>query len=137
MLTLITLFVLALVSFLALFLIDKYGDSDGFWGFFTGFISVCSILAFIGFLCAFINLDNRINAKIEQYKVITETVESYNGQDYGNMGALVESVVDMNETIATHKAQSESKWVGLWYSKEIGQLEPIRFDRKTNTDLLE
>jgi hypothetical protein len=57
-------------------------------------------------------------------------VESYDGQDYGNMSSLVEAVVDMNETIATNKAQYDSKWVGLWYSEKIANLEPITFGKK-------
>ena len=87
-------------------------------------------VALVCFLCALINIDKRFDAIAYKYEIIVQMVDSYDGQDYGNMGSLVEAVVGMNNAIATHKAHHDSKWMGLWYSEKIANLEPITFDKK-------
>ena len=129
MYTIILLSILTVVGLLAGWLIDKYTYADG-WSFTSYLIGGLSGVALVGFLCAFINIDRRFDATIYSYETTIEMVDSYAGQDYGNMGSLVEQVVKINNTIATHKAHHDSKWVGLWYSERIANLEPIRFDRK-------
>ena len=128
MYTIILLSVLTIVGLLAGWLIDKYTYADG-WSFASYLVGIISGLALASFLCALINIDKRFDAKIYQYETIVQMVDSYDGQDYGNMGSLVEAVVDANEAIAIHKAHHDSKWTGLWYSERIANLEPIRFDR--------
>ena len=128
MYTIILLSILTIVGLLAGWLIDRYTYADG-WSCASYFTGVISGLVLVGFLCALINIDRRIDATVYKYETIVQMVDSYDGQDYGNMGSLVESVVDMNETIAYHKANHDSTWMGLWYSERIANLEPIRFDR--------
>lgn len=128
MYTIILLSILTIVGLLAGWLIDKYTYADG-WSFATYLIGGISGVTLVCFLCVLINIDRRIDATIYKYETIVQMVDSYDGQDYGNMGSLVESVVDMNETIAYHKANHDSKWMGLWYSERIANLEPIRFDK--------
>ena len=128
MYTIILLSILTIVGLLAGWLIDRYTYADG-WSFASYLTGALSGIALVGFLCALINIDRRIDATVYKYETIVQMVDSYDGQDYGNMGSLVESVVDMNETIAYHKANHDSKWMGLWYSERIANLEPIRFDR--------
>lgn len=133
MLTLILLAAIAIVGFVVAFLADKYGSYDMEW--LTVFMCIIGgtatcILLISGALL--LNIERRFDNRIEEYNVITEMVDSYNGQDYGNMTPLVESVVDMNMTIARHKAYYNTKWYGLWYSEKIANLEPIRFDKKTD-----
>lgn len=130
MLTLILLAAIAIVGFVVGFLVDKYGSytMEGLVVLMCiiGGTATC-VLLITGALL--INIEQRFDNRIEEYNVITEMVDSYNGQDYGNMTPLVESVVSMNMTIARHKAYYNSKWHGLWYSEKIANLEPIRFDK--------
>ena len=129
MYTIFSLSILTIVGILLGWLIDKYTFADG-WSFTSYAVGVISALTLVGFLCVLINIDRRIDATIYKYETIVQMVDSYDGQDYGNMGSLVEAVVGMNNTIATHKAHYDSKWTGLWHSERIANLEPIRFDKK-------
>ena len=129
MYTIILLSILTIVGLLAGWLIDRYTYADG-WSCASYFTGVISGLVLVGFLCALINIDRRIDATVYKYETIVQMVDSYDGQDYGNMSSLVEAVVEMNSTIATNKAQYDSKWMSLWYSEKIANLEPITFDKK-------
>ena len=128
MLTLITLFIVALVGFVAGALFDKHTYEDG-WAFLSYAIGVICALAFIICSLTLINKDRRFEATLAQYDVITVMAESYVGQDYGNMTSLTEEIVRMNTRIANHKAFYTSPWTGIWYSKKIANLEPIRFEK--------
>lgn len=136
MYTIILLSVLAVVGILLGWLLDRFTYADG-WSVASYLIGVISALTLAGFLCALINIDRRIQNTVYKYEYISRMVESYDGQDYGNMGSLVESVVDMNSTIATNKAQYDSKWMGLWYSERIANLEPITFNSNKSIPALE
>lgn len=129
MYTIILLSILTIVGLLAGWLIGKYTYADG-WSFTSYIIGVLSGVALVCFLCALINIDKRFDAIAYKYEIIVQMVDSYDGHDYGNMGSLVEAVVGMNNAIATHKAHHDSKWMGLWYSEKIANLEPITFDKK-------
>lgn len=136
MLTIILFSVLTVVGIIAGWLIDKYTCADG-WSFFSFCTGVLSAVALIVVLCLLINIDRRFDAAVYRYETTVETVNSYAGQDYGNMGALVEQVVRVNNDIAEHKANHVSKWVGLWYSERIANLEPIKFGGGKNKPALE
>lgn len=136
MLTIILFSILAVVGFVAGWLIDKYTYADG-WAFFSFSVGVLSTMALVVVLCLLINIDRRFDASVYKYETTVEMVNSYTGQDYGNMGALVEQVVRVNNNIANHKAHHNSKWVGLWYSERIAKLEPIKFGGGKNRPALE
>lgn len=136
MLTIILLSILAVVGLVASKLINKYTYADD-WAFISFMTGVISTIALIIVLCLFINIDRRFDATIYRYETTVEMVNSYTGQDYGNMGSLVEQVVRMNNTIAEHKAHYNSKWVGLWHSERIANLEPIKFGGGKNKPALE
>ena len=127
--TIITLSILTVVGFLAGWLLNKYSYyADGL--VFTSYvIGIISAIALICFLCSLINIDKRIDAFCYKYDAIVLMVDTYDGKDYGNMNSLVSEVVEMNETIAEHKAHYDSKWTGLWHSERIANLEPISFNR--------
>lgn len=129
MYTIILLSILTIILFVVGWLIGKYTYEDGL-AFCAYLLGVCTLIGLVVSLCLFINLDKRFDATIYSYETTVEMIDSYAGQDYGNMGSLVEQVVKINNTIATHKAHHDSKWVGLWYSERIANLEPIRFDKK-------
>lgn len=128
MLTLITLFVVALFSFLLGALIEKHTYDDGL---VLPLYAIGTIVAAAFIICCIglINKDRRFDEIQERYQVISLMVESYDGQDYGNMATLIDEVVYMNKCIASHKAFYTSPWTGIWYSEKIANLEPIRFNK--------
>ena len=136
MLTIILLSVLTVVGLVAGWLINKYTYADG-WSFIFYFTGGLSAIALIFILCSLINIDRRFDAAVYRYETTVEMVNSYTGQDYGNMGSLVEQVVHVNNKIAEHKAHYNSKWTGLWHSERIANLEPIKFGGGKNKPALE
>lgn len=62
-----------------------------------------------------------------EYQVTKMLVDSYKGEEYGNVNALTEKIIYVNDKIASHKAGSKNFWVNIWYSEEVGNLEPITF----------
>ena len=136
MLTIILLSILTVVGLVAGWLIDKYTYAD-IWSAISYFTAGLSAISLIVALCLLINIDRRFDASVYRYETTVEMVNSYTGQDYGNMGSLVEQVVYMNNKIAEHKAHYNSKWTGLWYSERIANLEPIKFGGGKNKPALE
>jgi hypothetical protein len=112
---------------------DKRGRyREGRDGFGIGFlcIAICSTCALIIACGDFINLKARFQRTLYDYENTVRMVESYDGQDYGNMQPLVEAVVDINKEIARQKANVNSPWRNLWMSEEIANLKPITFPAK-------
>lgn len=91
---------------------------------------VCSCFALACMGLSLVNRQASFNTTISDYENTAALVETYQGTDYGNMNALTEKIIDINETIASHKAHSKSKWSSVWYCEEIGNLEPIVYGRK-------
>ena len=135
MYTIILLSILTIVGFVCGWLIDKYTYADG-WACVSYTTGAISVTALIVALCLLINIDKRFDATIYRYETTVRMIDSYAGQDYGNMGSLVEQVVGINNVIAAHKAHHTSKWVGLWHSGRIAGLEPITFDKKARETLV-
>ena len=136
MLTIISLFILAVVGIVAGCLIDSKTFYSA-WAIISYLIGGVSAITLIIALSLLIGINRRFDAMVYQYETTVEMVNSYTGQDYGNMGALVEQVVNINNGIASHKARYNSVWVGLWYSERIGNLEPIKFGGGKNKPALE
>ena len=129
MLTFILLLLVTIIGIVGGYLLDKYTWQDGLSVAFMG-TGVIVLLGTIITALSLININTRFEATLNEYEMITQMVESYEGQDYGNMSNLTKEVVEMNLKIAQHKAHYKSNWTGLWYSEEIANLEPINFDRK-------
>ena len=136
MLTIISLFILAVVGIVVGCLIDSKTFYSA-WAIISYLIGGISAIALVIALSLLIGINRRYDAMVYQYETTVEMVNSYTGQDYGNMGELVGQVVRINNGIANHKARYNSVWVGLWYSERIGNLEPIRFGRRENKPMLE
>ena len=132
MLTFVLLGVITVVSFVVSYLVDRFADSYTYdWVAYTFLsIGICTLIGLVITACTLININTRFEATQNEYENIVLVMESYDGQDYGNMVALTERVVDMNSEIAQHKAHYKSKWTGLWYSEDIANLEPITFGKK-------
>ena len=129
MLLFIVLTLFAVVGIIAAILLSKYTYADG-WACFCALFGGTSIIALLICFLTLINLDRRFAATINEYYVITAMVESYDGQDYGNMQSLTEAVVKINSIIAEHKAYYGNVWTGIWYSADIATLEPITFRKQ-------
>ena len=136
MLTIISLFILAVVGIVVGCLIDSKTFYSA-WAIISYLIGGVSAIALVIALSLLIGINRRYDAMVYQYETTVEMVNSYTGQDYGNMGALVEQVVNINNGIASHKARYNSPWVGLWYSERLGNLEPIKFSGGKNKPALE
>lgn len=136
MLLIILLSILAVVGITVGCLIDSRTFNDG-WASFLYIIGIISSITLIGALILLIGINRKFDAMVYQYETTVEMVNSYTGQDYGNMGELVGQVVRINNGIANHKARYNSLWVGLWYSERIGNLEPIKFSKRENKPMLE
>ena len=136
MLLIILLSILAVVGITVGCLIDSKTFLNG-WATVSYFIGGVSAIALVIALCFLIGINRRFDAMVYQYETTVEMVNSYTGQDYGNMGELVGQVVRINNGIASHKARYNSVWVGLWYSERIGNLEPIKFGGGKNKPALE
>lgn len=89
-----------------------------------------ALLVFVGCFIAWITNYYVFKTYTHEYEVTKTMVESYKGQDYGNMTALTESVVRINNKIAEHKALSNSILLKGFYSKEVGDLKPITFNMR-------
>ena len=126
--------IVAVCAILAI-VINVVDRCDDFFGIKALFASIAVLVFLGGFITGFtlINIDTRFEAIQNEYEVINQMIDSYDGQDYGNMTALTEAVVSMNDKIAQHKAHYKSKWTGLWYSEDIANLQPIVFSKKVPT----
>lgn len=91
------------------------------------FISCVCFFALIVMGGSLINKEARFDAFVRDYESTKALVENYRGTDYGNMQALTEKVIVVNEYIARHKAFLGNKLSGVWYSEKIASLDPITF----------
>ena len=93
-------------------------------------LGAVAFLAFFGLCIGWIASQYNFKTYIHEYEVTKAMIESYKGQDYGNMNDLTKAVVYINDKIATHKALSNSILLKGFYSKEVGDLKPITFNMK-------
>lgn len=127
MLTIVLLLVLGIVLFIIGHLLyDRYDFDDldivcfviGVFMFTAGVISSLSL----------INRQTRFNYVIERYNNLKAITECYDSDSKDKIEAftLREDILRMNNLISAHKVKSQSPWVNVWYSEEIGNLEPIK-----------
>ncbi len=102
------------------FYVDIFGEC-------FAFIAFLCFLALILMGCSLINKEARFDSFVRDYEATKALVENYRGTDYGNMQALTEKVITMNERISEHKAFVDNKLSGVWYSEKIASLDPITF----------
>lgn len=132
MFTLILLGIVTVIGTIGAIVVEnsrRHYDLECLSGMFLG-NAICAFIALCISAGLLININTRFEAIQNEHEVICEMINSYDGQDYGNMSALTASVVKMNAKIAQHKAHYKSKWTGLWYSEDIANLEPITFSKK-------
>lgn len=119
------LFFVGLIISIIIFKCDLY-DFE-FIGYAAATIAIGAFLIGVISGTTLINIDRKFDGFINRYEAAKEIVDSYTPNDYGNQAALLEEVLSINHTIATHKAFAGNSWNGRWYSEDIANLEPIKF----------
>ena len=82
--TFIVLSIIAVVFLVAGILVNRYTYEDG-WVFLLVCIGGLAVCGLVGAGVSLINKNTRFIAIQNEYQVITEMVESYDGQDFGNI----------------------------------------------------
>lgn len=118
---------LMLLSGLLLYIGDKKYDND-LKGTACAFIMIFG-LVLIGLTCSILTKPAAFNAYKNEYKATKALLDSYKGTEYGNMGGLTDKIIDINNRIAAHKAYHDNFWLNCWYSEDIGNLEPLIFNK--------
>jgi hypothetical protein len=77
-----------------------------------------------------INEENEFAYNKEQYYNLQKQVETLSKDDIVTGENLRNQVLEMNNMISKHKIYSKSSWVGVFYSEEIGSLEPLEWGIK-------
>ena len=123
----ILLFALAAICFIAALLIDHCSYAYEYDGLsvFMKFTGVCAITVLLFMFITLVDKKHDFEVVKIDYENTKMLVENYREGDYGNMNQLTSKVIKINETIARHKAYHTSNWTGIWYSEEIGALEPL------------
>jgi hypothetical protein len=99
-------------------------------------VAVLYVLVLVGSIVGDINnykTEDDINRTIELYgslKAQVEIVNNSNDKIIRNaiIPDLIERVDSINKTIKKNKNNYDSWWVGMFYSEEIGKLEPLRIE---------
>lgn len=95
----------------------------------VGFFAIAIIIGIVALVASasLININRRFDAFEYRYENTKALLESYPRQEYGNMTFLTTEIIEINNEISEHKAYAHSKLCGVWYSKKIGNLEPLTF----------
>lgn len=117
--------ILLLLSIIGIIISDKV-DFDAL-NFSSWCILAMSAIALITLLLTLTTVSSDFKSYKIEYQTTKMLVDSYKGEEYGNVNALTEKIIYINDKIAEHKAYSKNFWVNIWYSEEVGNLEPITF----------
>ena len=63
----------------------------------------------------------------EKYYNLKEQVEHIETDDVVTAENLRNQVLEMNNTISKHKSYKDNIWIGMWYSEDIANLEPLKW----------
>lgn len=123
--------VILISSIIAIILIRK---SDSYWS--DAFEPAAWIGATVGGIAVviisivLINEENEFAYNKEQYYNLQKQVETLSKDNIVTGENLRNQVLEMNNMISKHKIYSKSSWVGVFYSEEIGNLEPLEWGIK-------
>ncbi len=128
MLLLIILIVLALAGCIGGHFYEKAHEYDmSPLGFLISCTGVSAALAVIVIGIAFSCSDKDDEKFIADYESTVELVQQYPiGQGQGEFAPVLEKAVKINEKITDNKVHSQSKWIGVFYSKKIAKLDYIK-----------
>lgn len=122
LLTAIIFIIFIVLSYLS----EKY-DWDGLQCFSWVVIVFSGVILIIELLCL-IDLDRSFQKRIDEYNSIKQTIEYSRDNDLSEFERiqLIDKIFKINEEIASHKNYHDSFWTGLYYSKELGELDYIK-----------
>lgn len=115
--------VLFLIGVLFIIFNDCYDDGY-FWGWT---LAVAGGIALAIMIPTALQLPDNEKAFINDYNATKVLIESYEGNEYGNMVGLTEKIIRINSDIARNKAYCNSPWRGVWNSEKVGSLEPLTY----------
>ena len=96
---------------------------------------ISSIASSVGFVIALLflpTLQSEFDNTKEQYYNLKAQVEYVESDIVLNDANLRNQVLEMNNKISTHKVYSRNWWVGVYYSKEIGNLPKLQWKNEFN-----
>lgn len=125
----IILEIVLFVAFLLLIILVKDKTLMGIFG-------MCAVIVLVESIVGDINsykTEDDINRTIELYgslKAQVEIVNNSNDKTIRNaiIPDLMKRVDSINNTIKKNKNNYDSWWIGMFYSEEIGKLEPLRIE---------
>ena len=74
-----------------------------------------------------IDLKSNFAYQEDQYNNLKMQVEMCGRDDIVTDANLRNQVLDMNNDIAKHRQYSKNVWIGMYYSKHLGTLEPLQW----------
>lgn len=124
--------ILEIVLFIAFLLLIIFVKDETIKGLF----GICAVIVIIGSLVGDISnykSEDDINRTIKTYKSLKTQVEIVNNSnDRTIRNAIIPDLIGrvdiINKTIENNKNNYDSWWVGMFYSEEIGKLEPLRIE---------
>lgn len=117
------------IAFLLLLIFVKDEALKGIFGIFAVIVLAVSIIVDINSY----RTEDDINRTIETYKSLKAQVEIVNNSnDKTIRNAIIPDLIgrvdSINKTIKKNKDNYDSKWVSIFYSEEIGKLEPLKIE---------
>lgn len=101
--------------------------------FTLGLLSIASIVTFSLLLVTAALVPIQVQGFKSYYQAVSVTIDQARANEdvskYERV-AMIEKIIAINKTIEAHKTFHDSIWVGVWYRKEIADLDYILFTRK-------
>lgn len=125
----IVLEIILFIAFLLLLIFAKDETIEGVSGIFAIVVLTVSIIVDFNSY----KTEDDINRTIETYKSLKAQVEIVNNSNDKTIRNaiipdLIERVDNINKTIKENKDNYDSWWVSMFYSEEIGKLEPLKIE---------
>ena len=127
-----------LLASIILFVVGVVSDSDydsENWLVVSAIFFIAGGVPFFIMLISLAGIKSDFAKFKTDYAFTKALIEDYEaGDDYGNTFSLTDKVLEINETIAKHRAQWDNGWYSAWRDREIGDLEPLTLPRKRAKD---
>lgn len=115
-----------MVLFIALCFIIDIDDNFGVHTL-SCIIAFFSAATFIASLCCTINLQREFDKQIANYNSLKEIIEcSRSEMSEFERVQLIQQIQENNRAINEHRYFHDNFWTGIYYSKEIGDLEYLK-----------
>lgn len=112
----------ALVVFVILEIVGENLESD-LLQMIGCFGSLISLFALVALGCC-IKTKRSVECDINEYNEIKRAIEQTNGE------GLEEKVLEFNKKIDENRVNATSRWIGWYYSEEVGNLQKIDYKKK-------